>query len=109
MDDLEIVGYTNSDFACCQDDMKSTSRYIFMLAGGALSWKSVKQTLLAFSTMQAEFVACYEAITQAIWLKNLISGFGIVDSISKPLKIYYDNRSAVLFSKNNKITIGLSI
>ena len=38
---LEIVGYSNSDFAGCLDSRRSTSSYIFMLAGGAVSWKSV--------------------------------------------------------------------
>ena len=48
-------------FAGCLDDRKSTSGFIFMMAGGAISWKSVKQTLTATSTMEAEYVACYEA------------------------------------------------
>ena len=61
---------------------------------------------MAFSTKLDEFVAWYGTTTQAIWLKNLISGLGIVDSISKPLKIYYDNMFDVLFSKNNKSTSG---
>jgi len=43
-------------FAGCVDSCKSTSGYIFMMAGGAISWKSVKQTLTAISTMEAEFV-----------------------------------------------------
>ena len=58
---LEIVGYSDSDFAGCLDSRRSTSGYIFMLAEGAVSWKSVKQTLIASSTMEAEFIACYEA------------------------------------------------
>ena len=45
---------------------------------GAISWKSVKQTLIVTSTMEAEYVACYEATCQVVWLKNLISGFQIV-------------------------------
>ncbi|RVW98911.1 Retrovirus-related Pol polyprotein from transposon TNT 1-94 [Vitis vinifera] len=45
---LEIVGYSDSDFAGCLDSRRSTSGYIFMLAGGAVLWKSVKQTLIAF-------------------------------------------------------------
>jgi len=57
---LEIIGYSDSDFAGCQDTMKSTSGYIYMLAGGAVSWKSAKQSLIASSTMAAEFIACYE-------------------------------------------------
>ena len=54
--------------------------------------------------MQAEFVACYGAASQAIWLRNFISALGIVDSIIKPLCIYCDNISAVLFTKNNRTT-----
>ncbi|KAL6327282.1 hypothetical protein AAG906_017839 [Vitis piasezkii] len=50
---LEIVGYLDSDFAGCLDSRRSTSGYIFMLVGGAVSWKSVKQTLIASSTMKA--------------------------------------------------------
>ncbi|XP_073014602.1 secreted RxLR effector protein 161-like [Primulina eburnea] len=47
--------------AGCIDSRKSTSGYIFMLAGGAVSWRSAKQTWTATSTMEAEFVACFEA------------------------------------------------
>ena len=63
VDNLEVIGYSDSDFAGCVDDMKSTSGYVFILARGAISWKSVKQTLTASSTMHAEFVACFGAAT----------------------------------------------
>ena len=99
---LEVTGYSDSDFAGCPDDRKSTYGFIFMMAGGAVSWKSVKQTLTATSTMEAEYVACYEATCQAMWLKKLIFGFHIVESISKPLVIYCDNTAAVHFSQNNR-------
>jgi len=101
-DQLEVIGYSNSDFAGCPDDRKSTSGLIFKMAGGAISWKSVKQTLTATSTMEAEYVACYEATCQAMWLKNLISYFKVVESISRPLVIYCDNTAAVHFSQNKK-------
>ncbi|XP_052487949.1 secreted RxLR effector protein 161-like [Gossypium raimondii] len=65
---LEVVGYSDSDFARYQDSRKSASSYIYLLAGGVISWKSVKQTLVASSTMAAEFVACYEASNHGIWL-----------------------------------------
>ncbi|KAL0289357.1 UNVERIFIED_CONTAM: Retrovirus-related Pol polyprotein from transposon TNT 1-94 [Sesamum calycinum] len=67
-DQIEIIGYTESHFAGCQDSMKSTSGYIYMLAEGAISWKSAKQSLIASSVMAAEFIACYEASNQGIWL-----------------------------------------
>ncbi|RVX11703.1 Retrovirus-related Pol polyprotein from transposon TNT 1-94 [Vitis vinifera] len=59
---LDVVGFCDADFAGCIDDKKSTTGYIFMMAGGAVSWKSVKQTLTASSTMEAEYVTCYETV-----------------------------------------------
>ena len=56
IDELEVIGYSDSDFAGCVDSRKSTSGYIFMFANGAISWRSAKQTLTATSTMEAEFV-----------------------------------------------------
>ena len=67
-----------------------------------MSWKSVKQTLTATSSMEAEYVACYEATREAVWLRNFISGLKIVESISRPLTIYCDNAVAMSFSQNNK-------
>uniref|UniRef100_A0A2N9J0G8 Reverse transcriptase Ty1/copia-type domain-containing protein n=1 Tax=Fagus sylvatica TaxID=28930 RepID=A0A2N9J0G8_FAGSY len=90
-DSLEVTGYSDSDFAGCIDSRKSTFGYLFMLAGGAISWKSAKQTIIASSTMEAEFVACFEATVHGLWLRNFISGLGIVDSVSKLLRIYCDN------------------
>ena len=58
-DSLYIEGHTDSDYT--GDDRKSTSGYIFTLAGGAISWKSSKQTITTSSMMYAEFVVCYEA------------------------------------------------
>ncbi|CAL2237079.1 unnamed protein product [Prunus armeniaca] len=54
--------------------------------------------------MQAEYIGCYEATKQAVWVRNFIGNIVIVDSISRPLKIFCDNKAAVFFSKNNKRT-----
>jgi len=85
-DHLEVIGY--SDFTGCVDTRKSTFGYLFLLAEGAISWKSAKQSIIAASTMEAEFVACFEATVHGLWLRNFISGLGIVDSIAKLLRIY---------------------
>ena len=82
--------------------MKSTSGYIYLLAGGAISWKSVKQSIVASSTMAAEFVACYEASNHGIWLRNFVTGLCIMDGIERPLKLFCDNKSVVLYSNNNR-------
>ena len=101
-DELEVIGYSDSDFATCVDSRKSTSGYIFMFANEAISWRSAKQTLIAISTMEAKFVSCFEATSHGVWLKSVIVGLRVVDSISRPLRIYCDNSAAVLMTRNNK-------
>ena len=96
-DTLEVVGFSDFDYTGCMDDKKSTSGYIFMMAQGVVSWKSVKQTLIDSSTMEAEYVVCYEVTCYAIWLRNFISTLGVVHFISKPLKLFCDNSQLYLF------------
>jgi hypothetical protein len=71
-DSLHLEGYSDSDFVGDVDDRKSTSGYVFTLAGRAISWKSSKQTVIASSTMYAEFVACYKATGKVNWLKKFM-------------------------------------
>ncbi|XP_058211498.1 secreted RxLR effector protein 161-like [Rhododendron vialii] len=105
-DHLDVIKYSDSDFASYHDSRKSTSGYVFLLAGGTVSWKSVKQSIIASFTMEAEFVACFEATSHALWLRNFISGFGVVDSIARLMKIYCDNSATVFFCKNGKYSSG---
>ena len=73
-DSLEIFGYSDFDFAGCQDSKQCNSGYFFMLARGVISWKSAKQTLIASSTMVAEFnsllksLACHKEGTKFEYL-----------------------------------------
>ncbi|KAA0046843.1 Retrovirus-related Pol polyprotein from transposon TNT 1-94 [Cucumis melo var. makuwa] len=87
-DHLEVIGYSDSDFVGCVDTRKSTFGYLFLLAEGAISWKIAKQSIIAASTMEAEFVACFEATVHGLWLRNFISGLGIVDS-AKHMELKY--------------------
>ncbi|XP_059281305.1 secreted RxLR effector protein 161-like [Lycium ferocissimum] len=104
VDSLEVVGYSDANFGGCTDDYKHTSSYVFTLTGGAITWKSIKQMLVTSSTMYAEFVACYSASTQAIWLRNFIGELKVVASIQRPIVMYCDNSTAIFFSKNNKLS-----
>lgn len=78
-----------------------------MMGGGAVAWKSAKQPSIATSTMFAEYLACYEATSHAMWLKNFIQDLKVVDSIEKPIQLFCDNKGAVFFCKNNKRSAGL--
>jgi len=101
-DALEIVGYSDADLAGCKDTLKSTSGYVFLLAGGAISWKSAKQSVVTSSTMYAEFIACFETTGQAMWIKKFVPSLRLMEGIERPLKIYCDNEPAVFYSYNNK-------
>lgn len=66
-----------------------------MLAGGEISLKYIKQSIIASSTMEAEFIAYFESSSNALWLQNFSLGLCIDDSFAKPLRIYCDNTAIV--------------
>ncbi|RDX81378.1 hypothetical protein CR513_37957, partial [Mucuna pruriens] len=104
-DDLEVIAYFDSNYVGCIGSQKSTSTYIFMLIGGAISWRSAKQTLITTSTMEVEFVSYFEATLHDVWLNCFISRLRFMDSISKSLKFYCDNLVANVLRK--KVVIEL--
>lgn len=59
--------------------------YVFLLAGGAVSWKSGKQYVIATSTMGGEFVTCFEDTIQSLWPQNFGSTLQIIDDIERLL------------------------
>ena len=52
--------------------------------------------------MEVEFVSCFEAISHGVWMNSFIFGLRIVDSISRPLKLFCDNSAAIFLAKSNK-------
>jgi hypothetical protein len=54
--------------------------------------------------MYAEFIACYEATGQAMWLQKFVPSLRVVDHIERLLKLYYDNEPGVLYAHNDKKT-----
>ncbi|MGH7239999.1 MAG: Ty1/Copia family ribonuclease HI, partial [Candidatus Saccharimonadales bacterium] len=64
----QLIGYCDADWASNVDDRRSTTGYVFMLAGGAISWKTKKQPTVALSSVEAEYMAATQATKEAIWL-----------------------------------------
>ena len=62
---LVPIGYTNADFQSDRESKKSTSGYVFTLGGGSIS-RSVKQSNIADSTMEAEYITASEAAKEAV-------------------------------------------
>ena len=98
-DDLKIQGYTDSDFQGDRDSRKSTSGSVFTLGGAAVVWRSVKQSSIADSTMEAEYIAASEAAKEAVWLKNFLSDMEVILNMDKPIILYCDNSGAVVNSR----------
>ena len=63
-----LEGYVDSDFAGDMDTRKSTTGFVFILNGGAISWGSKKQQSVATSTVEAEYIAASHAIKEGVWL-----------------------------------------
>ena len=95
---VNVIGYSDADWAGCHDDRRSTTGYLFQLGGAAISWSSKKQKTTALSSTEAEYMALAATIKEAMWLRSLLREAGFPQK--KPTVIYEDNQSCMLFSKN---------
>ena len=66
--ELELFGYTDSDWAGDSIDWNSTSRYVFMFGGGPIFWSSKNQASIALSSVEAEYRGAVNACIQEVWL-----------------------------------------
>ena len=92
------VGYSDANWAGDLDDRKSTSGYVFQISNAAICWRSKKQSCVALSTAEAEYMALASATQEAIWLQQLLT-----DLKSKPngsMLIFEDNQAAICMAKN---------
>ena len=74
---LRLIGYSDADWGGDLDQRKSTSGYTFLLNKGTISWSSKKQTCIALSTMEAEFIAYSAVVQEAVWLRRFFMNLGI--------------------------------
>ena len=68
----EVIGYTDADWANDMEDRHSTTGNVFIMAGGPISWLSQKQSIVALSTAEAEYIALSSAAQEVVWLKQLL-------------------------------------
>ena len=86
-----LYGHADSDWAQDLDDRKSTSGYAFYL-NGLISWSSKKQTIVALSSMEAEYVAIRHAAKESLWLRQLCQQLDLQNTGAPP--IYMVNSDA---------------
>ena len=92
-----FYGYADAAYANT-DDFKSTSGYVFIVGGGAITWRSKKQTTIALSSTEAEYIALSEAGREACWLRNLYKELGYTQE--SPNLILGDNDGSIAMAKN---------
>ncbi|KAK4387189.1 Retrovirus-related Pol polyprotein from transposon TNT 1-94 [Sesamum angolense] len=98
--DVILEGFSDANWVTDNDEVSSTSGYVFTLGGGAISWKSVKQTCIARSTMESEFIALELTGQEAGWLRNLVGDMPMWGS-SIPVSIHCDSQAAIGKAKNH--------
>jgi hypothetical protein len=98
-EELSIKGYVDASFDTDPDDSKSQTGYVFMLNGGAVSWESCKQDLVAQSTMESEYMASLEAANEGFRLRQFVIELGVFPSMSDPMDILCDNTAAIANTK----------
>lgn len=95
-----LEGYSDANWISDSDETKSTSGYVFTLGGGAVSWKSSKQTIITRSTMESEFVALEKASTEAEWLRNLLADIPLWKRPASSVSMHCDSQAAIARAKN---------
>jgi len=92
-----LIGYCDADHAGDLDTRRSTTGYVFLLNGGAVSWSSRKQPTVAASTTEAEYMAAASAVKEALWMRQLMYDLG---QPTGTVQLLADNQSAIKLLKN---------
>lgn len=95
----ELVGFSDSDYACDLDSRKSTTGYLFMLNGGPVCWSSRLQSTVAKSSAEAEYMAMSDAAGEAMYLRQLLKDLGYRQR--GPTTLHEDNQGAIAMGENS--------
>ena len=99
-----LEGYCDANWISDADELYATSGYVFSLRGGAVSWKSCKQTILTKSTMEAKLTALDTAGSEVEWLCDLLMDLPVVEKPIPTISINCDNQSMITKEDNMKST-----
>ena len=94
-----MVGYADADWAGDLDDCHSTTGYVFLIAGGSVSWLSKKQPIVALSTAEAEYVALSMTTQKQFGSDVFLSDLTTAED-QKPTIVMEDNQGTIAIAKN---------
>eukprot|EP00253_Pinus_taeda_P029134 PITA_29134 len=86
---LNLLGFTDSDWASDNIDRKSTSGYSLSLGSGPICWSSKKQAAIALSSAEADYRGVVNITIQALWLQHFLTELGV--QFHQPTIIWCDN------------------
>jgi hypothetical protein len=98
-DNVILEGYSDSDYAGDTEKRRSTTGYMFTLAGAAISWSSKRQQTVAASSTEAEYMALFSTTQEAIYLRAILDKLGFVQE--QPTTIHQDNQSSITIANSN--------
>ena len=93
------TGYTDADWGG-GDDRRSIGGYAFILNGAAICWTSKKQSTVALSSTEAEYMALTQATKESLWLQALMMDIGARGHLEEVRNIYIDNQGAIALARN---------
>jgi hypothetical protein len=94
-----LLGYCDADYAGDIDTRRSTTGYVFLFNGGAITWQSKRQPTVAASTTEAEYMAAAAAVKEGLWLRKLATDLEMLDGAAA-IDIMADNQSAIKLLRN---------
>ena len=100
----EIKAYTDSDFGGDLEDRKSTSGGIILMGNSPICWISKKQSCVATSTAEAEYISTSENLKKILWIRNILKE---LINYNKTITIYTDNLASKTTIENGEINTKL--
>lgn len=95
----QLIGYVDSDWANNEIDRRSTTGYLFKLfEKNIICWNTRRQNSVAASSTEAEYMALFEGVREACWLRSLLSSINL--KLSEPIIIYEDNNGCIAIANN---------
>lgn len=92
-----LLGYSDANWGGDRATAKSTTGYAFILNGGAVSWKSKLQSVVALSTAEAEYMTLCETVKEAVYLQQMLEEIGLDIG---PVTIFEDNQPCIHIATN---------
>jgi transposase InsO family protein len=95
---LNVIGYTDADWAGCIDDRRSTAGYFTFVGGNLVTWRSKKQNVVSLSSAEAEFRGMVKGICELLWIRKVLTELGFEPN--NEMKLFCDNKAAIDISHN---------